>query len=339
MKRQALVWAMLIVTTIAAMGVFMEVHAPKSSQKAAVEKAEPKELDRLTIESIRNRTYTPSSLDVEQNLGNQGGYSNQIVSYTSDGLKIYALKSTPAGTAPAGGWPVIIFDHGYIYPPDYRTNDGSYQQFIAAFACAGYIVIKPDYRGHGQSQGVPEGGHFSPVYAYDNLNLIASLKQQPDVNAARIGQFGHSLGGHVALRTIVASKDVKATVLAAGVVGSFNDFFYNWPHSPMPYDRPQIVQSLKAQYVAKYGEPKANPNFWNSVTSLNYVNYISGAVQVDHDAGDSTVPALFSQHLVSALQKAGKTVEYNEYPGDDHQFSANRQRILADALTFYRKYL
>lgn len=298
--------------------------------------------DPLTIEAITARTYTATPIVTEQDLGDQGGYHNYIVSYHSDGLKIYALQSVPDGTAPAGGWPVVIFNHGYIDPSVYQTNDGSYHEFIAAFARAGLVVIKPDYRGNGKSEGVPEGGHFSPVYAYDVLNLIASLKQDSLVNGGRIGLFGHSMGGHVALRAMVASRDVRATVFMASVVGSFYDIFYNWPHSPFPNDHPQpLVQNKKADLVQKYGDPKANPTFWDSASAVNFVSQTTGAVQVNHDVGDTTVPKGFSDHLVQNLQQAGKSVDYYTYPGDDHQFasSGNRALILQRAVAFYQAHL
>ncbi len=310
---------------------------PKQTKKAA----EPtKPLDPLSIAAIRARTYPASTITTEQNLGDQGGYSNAIISYTSDGFKVYGLQSTPNGTAPPGGWPVIIFNHGYIDPAQYQTNGSEYQQFISTLARAGYMVIKPDYRGHGRSEGEPGGGHFSPVYAYDELNLISSLKQYAGVNPGRIGVFGHSLGGHVALRTIVVSKDVKATSILAGVVGSMNDIFYNWPHSPMPNDRPKVLVTGKKQaLVSKYGEPNANPDFWNSVSAINYVDAVAGTVQIQHDENDSTVPELFSDHLVQALQKASKPVEYYTYPGDDHQLAQSRSLVLQRLVDFYRAHL
>jgi dipeptidyl aminopeptidase/acylaminoacyl peptidase len=199
------------------------------------------------------------------------------------------------------------------------------------------MVIKPDYRGHGKSGGSPEGGHFSPVYAYDNLNLVASLKEYSSVNPNRIGLFGHSLGGHVALRTIVASKDIKATVIMAGAVGSIYDLLYNWPNSPMPGDEPKaLVASKKQELINKYGDPKANPTFWNSASAINYVDGVAGKVQLHHSVGDSTVPHLFSDNLATALQKAGKSVENYTYPGDDHQFAQNRSLILQRTVAFYK---
>jgi len=293
--------------------------------------------DPIQIEAIRQRTYTASPILLEQTLSTSGGYTNQIVSYQSDGLKIYANLATPTGAAPPGGWPVIVLNHGYSDPATYQTNGTFYQPFVAAFARAGYVVIKPDYRGHGRSQGTAEGGHFSPVYAYDDLNLLASLEQYPGINKDRIGLFGHSMGGHVNLRTMVTSSQVKATVMLAGVVGTFDDILYNWPNSPMAGDRPTALVSGKRQaLLAKFGDPKTNPDFWNSASGINFVSTVRGPVFIAHSINDSTVPKSFSDHLNQALKVAGKSVEYKLYPGDDHLFSVNRAQMFADTIAFYK---
>lgn len=331
----------LVVLSLLAFEIIHQSSTPPTAQQIPTntnppEAAKPT-LDPITIEAIRERTYLASPIITEQKLGEQGGYTNAIISYHSDGFIIFALKSTPNGTSPLGGWPVIIFNHGYINPAQYQTNGADYQQFIAALARAGFVVIKPDYRGHGKSEGQPEGGHFSPVYAYDDLNLIASLKQFPGINPNRIGLVGHSLGGHVSLRTAVVSKDIKATALLAGVTGSFYDLLYNWPNGPMPLDQPMaLVQGIKQTLIDKYSMPKDNPTFWDSASSVNYVSDTVGPVQVSHDQSDSVVPKLFSDHLVQALQNANKPVQYYVYPGDDHQFIKNRSLVLQRLVDFFK---
>ncbi|HEX7259449.1 MAG TPA: alpha/beta fold hydrolase, partial [Candidatus Saccharimonadia bacterium] len=267
---------------------------PAASPQAA-QKATPD--DPLTIAAIRSRQYAASEITTLQTLGSRENYSDAIVSYRSDGLAIRALVSTPNAPKPAAGWPVVILDHGYINPTEYQTNSSDYREFIAAFTRAGYMVVKPDYRGHGLSEGSPEGGHYSPAYAYDNLNLVASLQQFNQVDKSRIGLFGHSLGGHIALRTIVVSPDVKATVIMSGVVGSIDDLFYNWTRSPNARPPTGLIRSARAALVEKYGEPRANPDFWNNVSAINYVDAVTGPVQIQHSEGDSVVPKLFADHL------------------------------------------
>jgi dipeptidyl aminopeptidase/acylaminoacyl peptidase len=224
---------------------------------------------------------------------------------------------------------VVVLCHGYVTPNQYITNSSDYASWISALNRAGYAVIKPDYRGHGQSEGTPEGGHFSPVYTYDVLNLIASLKDWPTVNVGRLAVVGHSMGGHVALRTAVVSPDVKATVYVAGVVGSLEDIFYNWPRPPYVNDQPSAtVQGIRQRLVTQHGDPHADPDFWARASAINYVGRIKGASQIHHGTADDQVPLLFSQHLTGALQRAGRPVESYEYAGGDHQFGRADYRQL-----------
>lgn len=296
--------------------------------------------DPLTVAGLRIHPYRASEIVPERRLGDRNGHEDTIISYRSDDLKIYALMSKPAGNPPPGGWPVIILCHGYVDPKKYQTNGPEYTELIGAFTRAGYVVIKPDYRGHDQSEGQPVGGHFAPDYTYDILNLIATLKRTDQINDQRIGLAGHSLGGHVALRAIVVSRDVKATAMISGVVGSMEDIFFNWPRSPDRDDQPAgLVQGTRERLVRERGDPKSNPGYWNSASAINYVQAVAGPVQLNQSSADSTVPKLFSDRLNEALQQAGKRVEYRVYPGDDHQFVANRAALINNLVKFYRENL
>ncbi|MGH7721854.1 MAG: alpha/beta hydrolase family protein [Candidatus Dormibacteria bacterium] len=291
---------------------------------------------------MRARPYPASRLTTVRSDGDQGGYVNTVVSFVSDGLTEYSLLSVPDGRRPQAGWPVVIVSHGYIDPRTYRTDDGSYAQFIATFARAGYMVLKPDFRGHGRSQGVPEGGYLSPVYTYDLLNLISTVRLDPRVDRTRIGLFGHSLGGYEALRAMVISSDIRAVVFMSAVVGSLSDIFFNWSTvTPTPTAAPPPVQQQVAQsLIAARGTPRTDPTFWNAASPINYVGSSSAAVQIDLDVSDSQVPRLFSDHLYAALRAAGSSlVDYRMYPGDDHQFTRNRAAVLANIMSFYRAHL
>src|SRR6476659_119792 len=77
----------------------------------------------LQIDSMRARQYPGSDIVIEQVLDPGVNYNRYYVSYLSDGLKIYALMTVPNGQKPPTGWPVIIFNHGYIPPEIYRTTE------------------------------------------------------------------------------------------------------------------------------------------------------------------------------------------------------------------------
>ena len=181
----------------------------------------------LAIANMRKKSYPGSTITIEQTLAPATNYNQYVVSYISDGLKQYGLLTVPMGNKPSGGWPIILFNHGYIPPASYSTTD-SYAVMVDPLASAGYIVFKPDYRGNGNSQGTPSQPYITPDYVTDSMNARASIKKYKDVNPNKIGVFGHSMGGNITLHELVITHDFKAAELMAGVVGNATDLLQWW---------------------------------------------------------------------------------------------------------------
>ncbi len=303
----------------------------------------PKEnLHPLAIEYMRSQECPGSEITIEQTLPSGSNYSKYIASYKSDGLKIYTLLTIPKGEKPIAGWPVIILNHGYIPPTQYRTTE-NYAGYTDAFSRNGYIVLKPDYRGHGNSEGDPEGAYYSPAYTVDVLNALSSVKKYPDADPNRIGMWGHSMGGSIALRAmVVRPSDIKAGVIWAGVVASYDDLANNWRRNTpfMLSQREQAVRRPSRQaLIDKYGSFDQNPEFWRSIAPISFVGDTQGPIQIHHGTSDTEVPLLFSQRLNDALGSAGKTYEFYTYTGDDHNISNNLSLALNRSVEFFDKYV
>ncbi|MEK7165359.1 MAG: alpha/beta fold hydrolase [Patescibacteria group bacterium] len=297
-------------------------------------------LDPLTINNLRQGSYPGSEMLIEETLESGINYKRYIASYKSENLQIFGLLTVPESKMPASGWPVIVFNHGYIPPNQYRTTE-KYVAYVDGFARSGYIVFKPDYRGHGNSEGEPSGAYGSNGYVIDVLNAVASVKKLKNADANRIGMWGHSLGGFITLRAMVVSKDVKAGVIWAGVVGSYPDLLNHWRR---PGIRPVPLPSSGSRrwrqaLVETYGQPEANPEFWNSISATAYLADISGPLQLHHGTGDESVPYEFSQKLELLMKAAGKEVEYHEYEGDDHNLSRSFSTAMKRSVEFYDRYL
>src|SRR5437868_3911100 len=86
----------------------------------------------LNVDYMRSQNYPGSNLTIEQTLDPGSNYQRYIASYLSEGLKIYGLLTVPNGTKPVDGWPVIIFNHGYIPPEQYQTTT-RYVAYVDAF--------------------------------------------------------------------------------------------------------------------------------------------------------------------------------------------------------------
>lgn len=299
-------------------------------------------LDPLTIAAMRSRVYPGSDLRIEETLPDGENYHQYVASYISDGLKIYGLLTVPSSEKPINGWPVIIFNHGYIPPAQYRTTE-RYTAYVDSFASNGYIVFKPDYRGNGSSEGQPEGAYYSPAYTVDVLNALASIKKYPDVNTDRIGMWGHSLGGNITLRSLVISPDIKTAVIWGGVVGTYDDLMNNWQRRVTFHPPPSelaLRNRRRSELVKKYGTPSQNPSFWHSIDPNFNLQYVSAPIQLDVGLADEEVPVAFSEDLKQRLEQAGKVVEFFTYPEADHNISGVAfNEAMQRSVEFFDKYL
>jgi dipeptidyl aminopeptidase/acylaminoacyl peptidase len=293
----------------------------------------------LEISAMRAREYPGSDVVIEKELDPGVNYKRYYVSYKSEGLKIFALMTVPNGEKPATGWPVIIFNHGYIPPDIYRTTE-RYVAYVDLIARSGYIVFRSDYRGHDKSEGVARGAYSNPDYTIDVLNAVASMKRYLDADPNRIGMWGHSMGGYITLRTMVITKDIKAGVIWAGVVGSYEDLLYNWHRgadsSPDSQPRPG---SWRFTFVSTYGSPQENPDFWNSISANSYLADISGPLQLHHGTTDTEVPLEFSEKLFYQMLASNQYVELYKYDGDNHNISNYFSTAMQRTIEFFDRYV
>ncbi|MDP3740818.1 MAG: alpha/beta hydrolase [bacterium] len=308
-------------------------------QAGSVETTNP-----FSIKSLMEGQYPGSDLVVEQTLSDGSNYRQQIVSYKSEGLKIFALLTIPKSEKPAGGFPVIVLNHGSVLPDEYSTAE-RYRDYVAYFAKRGYMVLKSDYRGHANSEGEANSSYYHPGYVIDVLSAVASVQKHPDANSQKIGMWGHSSGGHITTVAMIANPDIKAGVIWGGLVASYDETFLQWrthrrsigsgsAPSASPYRRQsQILEE-------KYGPISSGSEFWQGMNPYNHLSEITSPIELHHGASDNIVPMRFIEYFKENLEKAQKSVKLYTYEGGDHNLSgAAFSPAMSNSVKFFDQYL
>ncbi len=295
----------------------------------------------LTIAALLQRSIEGSPITIEQQLDNGANYARYIASYISEGNKIYGLLTVPFGDPPEGGFKAIVFNHGYIPPAQYRTTE-RYVAYVNALARAGFVVFKIDMRGFGNSEGEPEGSYFSPAYTIDAISALKSLQTLDYVDPNGIGMWGHSMAGNLVLRAMLIEPAIKAGVIWAGAVYSYDDMArYSIQDSSYVPPSPDAPGRRRGQEIrATYGQPNTAVPFWKAVSLTEHIDLLQAPLQLDHALNDDVVNVGYSDDLAAVLSAAGKEYEYYQYDGGGHNINSPYfEQAMQHTIEFFKAHL
>lgn len=289
---------------------------------------EEKYPSQISIDYLRNLEIDSEKVVIEEELPSGTNYDRYIASYISDGNKIFGLLAVPNGEPPEGGYSAIVFNHGYIPPSQYVTTE-KYVSYVDSLARNGFVVFKIDLRGHGESEGSPTGSYFSPGYTIDAISALKSLQKLEYVNSEKIGMWGHSMAGNLVLRSMLVEEDVKAGVIWAGAVYSYEDFA-KYRLSDGSYTRrpgTRIYENSETtSEVQKLREDSElidfEDEFWSSISLTQNIEHLNSSVQLHHAINDPVVNVGYTRDLTEVLEDNGKEHESYEYPGGSHNIDS-----------------
>ena len=290
--------------------------------------ATPDPYAELTIEYLRERSYGGGELKMEEVLADNSYFTRYLVSYPSDGLRIYGFMNVPKRQeAP---YPVVIAIHGYIEPEVYQTLDYT-TGYADTLAREGFLVIHPNLRGYPPSDD--DYNLFRVGMAEDILNLIALVKEgagkpgflekaKPDA----IGLWGHSMGGGISTRVMTVSPDVKAVVLYAAVSGDERqnyEFINRWSNGSRGNEELAVPEGELAR-----------------ISPVYFLDKVQAAVSIHHGLSDELVPPWWSEDTCQKLKDLGKEVECFTYPGQPHTFHEDGEDLFMQRVVeFYTEWL
>lgn len=294
----------------------------------------------MTIPYLREREYKSALGQLQKNAENPN-YTSYITSYNSDGLKINALLTQPKGEKPSSGWPAIVFVHGYIPPNQYQTTT-RYVDHINYLGRNGFVVLKIDLRGHGNSEGEAGGGYYSSDYVIDTLNARAALQSTDFVNPDNIGLWGHSMAGNVTSRAFAAQPNIPAVVIWAGAGYTYSDLqeYRISDNSYRPQPSSSQTQRRRQELFNAHGQFSPTSEFWKQVPPTNYLSDLKGAIQLHHAQDDDVVSIRYSENFNSLLDKTAIPHQLYKYTSGGHNITGSSfTQAMQRTVEFYKENL
>lgn len=252
----------------------------------------------------------PGAVDLDEaDLGKM-----KIVNYVArDGLKLQGYLTKPAKST-SGPAPLIVMPHGGPHVRDYYSFDRM-AQFLAT---RGYQVFQPNFRGSegfGNSFKSAGYGEWGGKMQDDVTDGVKHLIATGEVDAQRICIVGSSYGGYAALAGAAQTPDLyKCSVSINGVT----DLLDMLKHDKDLYGGKSEIYEAVERTI---GDPKASKATLKARSPVNQIANINIPVLLIHGEDDRRVPVRQSRNLYAGLTKAGKSVDYLELAGTDHNLS------------------
>lgn len=285
-------------------------------------------LDRYSFERLSDYEPQPSEIELSGVITQEELYSAYLMKYTTENKVVSGQLNKPKQ---GGRLPAIIMLRGFVDQSIYQTGIGT-RNAAAVFARNGYVTLAPDFLGYGESDP-PANDSFAarvqrPVTV---LDLIASVKQLDYVDPDRIGIWGHSNGGQIALSILEITRAKYPTTLWA-------------PQSkPFPYS---ILY-----YTDEYGDygkglRKALATFeltydTDLYSIYTYVDRIEAPIQFHQGGYDDAIPQEWSDDFVAFAREQNPDIDitYYTYPQADHNLRPDWNTVVQRDLDFFAEEL
>jgi dipeptidyl aminopeptidase/acylaminoacyl peptidase len=251
--------------------------------------------------------------------------SVQSISYkAADGTMIPAYLTLPPGSN-GKGLPAIVMPHG---GPASRDEWG-FDWLSQYFANQGFAVIQPEFRGsagYGESWFQKNGFQSWKTAIGDVDDAGRYLLSSGTAAPGRLGIFGWSYGGYAALQGAIVDPDLFKAIVAVAPV---TDLQMTKDEARRFTNYTLVATEIGTGIHVVAGSPLQN------------VDMIKAPVLLFHGDQDMNVDVAQSRAMAAKLKSRGKTVEYVEFKGLDHQLDDDNARaeLLQKAAELFKQTL
>lgn len=275
----------------------------------------PQALKKYTFPELRQTSLPASNISITKKIDINTDPPTYQFMFHDNAKKVSGVLMLPPEP---GTYPVIVLFRGYVDKEIYSPGVGT-KRFAEYLARAGYITLAPDFLGYGNSD-MPSFDFFEARFqTYTTaLTLLKSLDTTNDalaqkklnytLDTSKVGFWGHSNGGHVALSVLAITGQPYPTVLWAPVTKGFPDSVLTFADEMD--DGGKLIRSEVNKLKKNYTIDHFNP--------ASYYRWIDAPIQLHQGMADDAVPVAWSDDFIKNMKKMNKEVEYYTYPKDDH---------------------
>lgn len=231
---------------------------------------------------------------------------------TEKGHKLNAWIIKPTNMDPAKKYPVLMYQ--YSGPGSQQVNNewnSADDYWFMMLAQEGYVIACVDGRGTGYKGADFKKVTYKELGKYeveDQIDAAKVIGKYNFVDASRIGIFGWSYGGFMALNCILKGSDVFNAAIAVAPVTTWR--FYD------------------SIYTERYMQtPQENPSGYDENSPLNHAKKLKGDLLLIHGSGDDNVHVQNTMLMVEALVQANKQFDWAIYPDRNHGIYGGATRL------------
>jgi dipeptidyl aminopeptidase/acylaminoacyl peptidase len=252
--------------------------------------------------------------------------SSRWVRYKArDGLAIPALVTEPVNRN-GKAVPLVVDIHGGPYV---EAANNLYDIETQFFASRGYAVIRPQFRGtSGFGRAFFEAGfrQWGDKMQDDLEDGVKWAVAEGIADPARVCYYGASYGGYAAIwETIRNPKAIACAVALAGPTSI--EYLFDNAQTDMSY-----LADHSSELAREIGDPAKERERFRRVSPLQHADKVDAPLFLAYGTSDVRVPFAHGQDFKSALDKYGKSYEWETYASEMHGLTLD-----ANVFDFYQR--
>ena len=249
------------------------------------------------------------------------------VRVTSDGQNVQGWLLPPARVDARERHPLAVLVHGG--PASAHRN--AWPSVLAASLLArGYFVFLPNPRGSfGQGEGFT-GGNVRDFGGGDLRDILAGVDEvvrTRPIDPKRIGLFGWSYGGYIAMWAVTQTNRFAAVAAGAGIA--------NWQSY---YGQNRIDGWMLPYFGASVYD---DPAVYAKSSPITFIRNVKTPTLVLHGERDAEVPVPQGYEFWHALKTLGVPTQLVVYPDEGHGFfrEENKKDRISRVLDWFSRWM